>query len=166
MVTHDDDVAAAAERIARMKDGKVISTNDEAPGRRLVGERLTRPPPAPAMSLVTYLVRAQLRRRWRVWLGLVALIAIGGGTPSSRSPRGSERRRPWTASSRPSTPATRSPSAPASTGTRLVAQPAILDADSGEYFFLVPNDATGPDTDPPRRRQPVQLRVRPDACTA
>ena len=30
MVTHDDDVAAAAERIARMKDGKVISTNDEA----------------------------------------------------------------------------------------------------------------------------------------
>ncbi|MET0902226.1 MAG: ABC transporter ATP-binding protein, partial [Acidimicrobiales bacterium] len=30
MVTHDDDVAAAAERIARMKDGKVISTNDAA----------------------------------------------------------------------------------------------------------------------------------------
>jgi putative ABC transport system ATP-binding protein len=30
MVTHDDEVAAAAERIARMKDGKVISTNDEA----------------------------------------------------------------------------------------------------------------------------------------
>jgi putative ABC transport system ATP-binding protein len=29
MVTHDDDVAAAAQRIARMKDGKVISTNDE-----------------------------------------------------------------------------------------------------------------------------------------
>ena len=28
----------------------------------------------------------------------------------------------------------------------LVAQPAILDADSGEYFFLVPNDAEGPDT--------------------
>ena len=47
MVTHDDDVAAAAERIARMKDGKVISTNDEAAGRRLVGERLTRPHPRP-----------------------------------------------------------------------------------------------------------------------
>jgi putative ABC transport system ATP-binding protein len=30
MVTHDDDVAAAAERIARMKDGRVISTNDGA----------------------------------------------------------------------------------------------------------------------------------------
>ena len=30
MVTHDDDVAAAAQRVARMKDGKVISTNDEA----------------------------------------------------------------------------------------------------------------------------------------
>jgi ABC-type lipoprotein export system ATPase subunit len=26
MVTHDDDVAAAAERIARMKDGKVVDS--------------------------------------------------------------------------------------------------------------------------------------------
>lgn len=33
MVTHDDDVAAAAERIARMKDGKVIDQGDgTAPG--------------------------------------------------------------------------------------------------------------------------------------
>ena len=30
-MTHDDDVAATAQRIARMKDGKVISTDDEAP---------------------------------------------------------------------------------------------------------------------------------------
>ncbi|MGH9083978.1 MAG: ABC transporter ATP-binding protein, partial [Acidimicrobiales bacterium] len=29
MVTHDDDVAAAAERIARMKDGKVIDQGDD-----------------------------------------------------------------------------------------------------------------------------------------
>ena len=28
MVTHDDDVAAAAERIARMKDGKVVDAGD------------------------------------------------------------------------------------------------------------------------------------------
>ena len=33
MVTHDDDVAAAAERIARMKDGKVIDAGDEAASR-------------------------------------------------------------------------------------------------------------------------------------
>jgi ABC-type lipoprotein export system ATPase subunit len=31
MVTHDDDVAAAAQRIARMKDGKVIDAGDGAP---------------------------------------------------------------------------------------------------------------------------------------
>jgi putative ABC transport system ATP-binding protein len=30
MVTHDDDVAAAAQRIARMKDGKVIDQGDVA----------------------------------------------------------------------------------------------------------------------------------------
>ena len=30
MVTHDDDVAAAAERIARMKDGKVVDAGDGA----------------------------------------------------------------------------------------------------------------------------------------
>jgi ABC-type lipoprotein export system ATPase subunit len=28
MVTHDDEVAAAAQRVARMKDGKVIDPGD------------------------------------------------------------------------------------------------------------------------------------------
>ena len=41
MVTHDDDVAAAAERIARMKDGKVVDAGRSA-SRRL---RQGRPPP-------------------------------------------------------------------------------------------------------------------------
>jgi putative ABC transport system ATP-binding protein len=31
MVTHDDDVAAAAQRIVRMKDGRVVSAGDGAP---------------------------------------------------------------------------------------------------------------------------------------
>ena len=32
MVTHDDDVAAAADRIARMKDGKVVDTGHGVDG--------------------------------------------------------------------------------------------------------------------------------------
>ncbi len=32
------------------------------------------------MSLVTYLVRGELRRCWRLWFGVMALIAVGGGT--------------------------------------------------------------------------------------
>ena len=98
------------------------------------------------MSLVTYLVRAQLRRRWRVWLGLVALIAIGGGTSIFAI----------SAWQRTSTAMDRfledfHPGNAVAVGSgfdrdALVAQPAILDADSGEYFFLVPNDASGPDT--------------------
>ena len=116
------------------------------------------------MSLVTYLVRGQLRRRWRVWLGLVALIAIGGGTSIFAI---SAWQRTSTAMDRFLEEFHSGNAIAVGSGfdrDALVAQPAILDADSGEYFFLVPHDADGAGHDPSRRRQPVQLRVRPDAA--
>ena len=41
MVTHDDDVAAAGQRIARMKDGKVVDAGDGSPRRRAEASALT-----------------------------------------------------------------------------------------------------------------------------
>jgi putative ABC transport system ATP-binding protein len=37
MVTHDDDVATAAQRIARMKDGKVTDAGDEVAAAASIG---------------------------------------------------------------------------------------------------------------------------------
>ena len=60
MVTHDDDVAAAAERIARMKDGKVIDAGD-APRRGPARTRLP-PPPGRAAGRTSSTIRLISRR--------------------------------------------------------------------------------------------------------
>ena len=81
----------------------------------------------------------------------IALIAIGGGvTSSSPSPPGNGPPRPWIASSRSSIPLQRRHRGAAFDVDALIAQPAIEDADGGEYFFLVPHDSAG-------RRTPTRL---------
>ena len=86
MVTHDDDVAAAAERIVRMRDGKVVDTGDSA----LAGARRQRrhrplitatdvPLASLTMGIVGLLVRAELRRRWRTLLVLGLLVGVVAG---------------------------------------------------------------------------------------
>lgn len=94
------------------------------------------------MTLVTYLVRAELRRRWRAWLAVVLLIAVGGGASIFAI----------SAWQRTSTAMDRfleeyRPSQAVAVGADLDRQalvdlPAIEEADSGEYFFLAPH---GPD---------------------
>ena len=85
MVTHDDDVAAAAQRIARMKDGKVIDAGDGAES----GARLARPqPPRLDVPLHRYLLRADLRGRWRSLALLAMLMAVVVATVAHGSRRG------------------------------------------------------------------------------
>ena len=101
------------------------------------------------MTLVTYLVRAELRHRWRAWLGVVLLIAVGGGVSIFAI---SAWQRTTTAMDRFVEEYRPAEAVAVGTGLErqaLVDLPAIEDADSGEYFFLAPHGSDD-EVDPTR----------------
>ena len=69
LVTHDERVAEAAERVVSMRDGRI---HDGASEPSL--QRQGRSVPAVRMRL-----RAELRARWRAWLALAVLAGLGAG---------------------------------------------------------------------------------------
>ena len=97
------------------------------------------------MAVVTYLVRADLRRRWRAWVALILLLAVAGGVSMfavagwQRTTTAMDR---FLAEFHPGNAIVVGPDLDRNA---LLGLPDVEAVDGGEYFFLVPD---GPDGRP------------------
>ena len=80
MVTHNPEVAAGAQRIVHIRDGRVVDDAEAASsGRRRNRHRLTARLTSRRDGVIGFLVRAGLRRRLGSLLVLSALLGVAGG---------------------------------------------------------------------------------------
>ena len=79
LVTHDDEVAAAAERIVRMLDGRILAADAEAGARLECRRRGTLTVNRSAANLAWYRFRVTFRHRIGGYLALAVLLGLIGG---------------------------------------------------------------------------------------